>query len=203
MLALSLVLMALGVAGTLAQAPSVVAHANGVQTEVEFASVRSGRFVACQAGEVLPAGTTAARLSLDSVLGPTVTLRISKDGRLLTAGQRGAGWTAADVTVPLRPLAHTIEGTEICFGFRARDESVGLIGQRVREAASTAPHDPGLLEVEYLRPGRRSWWSLASEVAEHLGIGHAWSGGWIVPFLIATMAAVVALMSWLALRLAR
>lgn len=203
-LALSLVLLALGVVATLAHSPPLRARTNGVQTSVEFGSVTDGHFGVCQAGEVLPAGATAVRLSLDSVLGPRVTVRIRKDGRLLTSGVRGAGWTAADVTVPLEPLAHTVTGVQTCFGFLARDESVGLIGQRLgRATAAATPHDPGLLKVEYLRPGRRSWWSLASEVAEHLGVGHAWSGSWIVPFLIATMAAVVALMSWLALRLAR
>jgi len=203
-LALSLVSLALGVVATLGQSPPVAARSNGVQTEVEFGSVSDGRFAACQAGEALPAGATAVRLSLDSVLGPRVTVRIRKDGRLLTSGQRQAGWTAADVTVPLTPLAHAAAGVQTCFSFLARDESVGLIGQRLGgAAAAAAPRDPGLLKVEFLRPGRGSWWSLASSVAGHLGFGHAWSGDWIVPFLLVAMAAVLALMSWLALRLAR
>jgi hypothetical protein len=122
--------------------------------------------------------------------------------RLLTYGERGAGWTAADVTIPVRPVAHTTSGVTICFAFLAKDESVGLTGERVGNPGATGA-SPGLLKIEYLEPGGRSWWSLASSVVAHMAFGHAWPGTWIVPFLLAIMATVVALISWLALRLAR
>jgi hypothetical protein len=54
--------------------------------------------------------------------------------------------------------------------------------------------------MEYLRPGRKSWWSLASSVAHHMGLGHAASGTWIVFLVLALMLTVVILASRLALR---
>jgi hypothetical protein len=199
-LGLSIAGLLAGLIFALAQSPPLVAHANGVRTAVEFGSV-SGRFAGCQANEVLPAGTTAVRLSLDATLGPRVEARVLKGGRLLTAGQRSAGWTAADVTVPLRPLPHTATGVRLCFRFDARDESVGLIGERAATAGSST--GSGLLQVEYLKPGRRSWWSLASSVARHMAFGHAWGGLWVVVFVGVAMAAVLAVVCRLAWGLSR
>ena len=44
--------------------------------------------------------------------------------------------------------------------------------------------------VEYLRAGHGSWWSRASSVARHMGLGHAASGTWIVFLLIALMITI-------------
>jgi hypothetical protein len=200
-LAIGLVFLAVAVGVTLAQSPAVLAGSNSVQAAVEFGTIH-GHFAGCQGNEVLPRQTTAIRLSLDSVLGPRVEVRALAGKRLLTYGERGAGWTAADVTIPVRPVAHTTRGARICFAFLAKDESVGLTGERVGGAGGTGAGS-GLLKIEYLKPGERSWWSLASSVAAHMAFGHAWPGTWIVAFLLAIMASVVALISWLALRLAR
>ena len=61
----------------------------------------------CQAGETLPAGTSALRLSLVSIVGPRVAVRVLSDGRVFTRGSISAGWTSSEVTVPVAPRAHT------------------------------------------------------------------------------------------------
>jgi hypothetical protein len=200
-LVVSLVLLILAIGMTLSRSPAIVARSNRVQPAVQFETITAGRFSACQGNEVLPRHTIAIRISLDSVLGPRVGVRALKGKRLLTRGERGAGWTSADVTIPVRPVPVTTYGVSLCFEFFARDESVGLTGQR--STASQASRPGGFVKVEYLAPGNRSWWSLASSVARHMAFGHAWSGIWIVAVLASIMGTIVAVVSWLALRLAR
>lgn len=200
-LALGLVFLLLAIAITLSRSPPVVSSSNSVEAAVEFESV-TGHFLACQANELLPRDTTAIRLSLDASLGPRVKLTVLSDKRLVTSGERSAGWTAADVTIPVRPVAQTIPGVKICFQFYAQNESVGLTGQQ-----TSGGHSPqanrGSIKIEYLKPGVRSWWSLAPSVALYMAFGHAWSGIWLIPFLGAIMVAMLAIVSWLALRLGR
>ncbi len=200
-LAMCLVLMVAAIAATLSRSPATVARGNQIETAEEIAAV-TGHFADCQRNEILPQGTTAIRLSLDTVLGPRIKLRVLKGKQLLTSGERGAGWTAADVTVPVRPVAETTRGVAVCFEFSANDESVELAGEPAR-ASHTAKSGPGVIKVEYLEPGHQTWWSLASSVAAHMGVGHAWSGSWIVPFLAAVMLVVLAIVSRSALRLER
>lgn len=197
---LALLIPAIGV--TLSRSPATVSGANPIKSVGTYETVTGGLFEACQRNETLPAGTTAIRLSLDAILGPRIKLRALAGKRLLTSGERGAGWTAGDVTVPVKPLDRTAHGVAICFEFNALDESVALVGQRV---TSGTPAKPGLgaSRIEYLRPGDRSWWSLASTVAAHMSSGHAWPGAWVVPFLALVMSAILAAVCWLSLRLSR
>ncbi|HSZ68994.1 MAG TPA: hypothetical protein VK756_01400 [Solirubrobacteraceae bacterium] len=200
-LALSLALLALAIGVTLSGSPAVVARSNAVEAPVQFETV-TGPFGACQGNETLPAGATAIRLSLDSVLGPKIKVRVLQGKRLLTSGERGSGWTAADVTIPVRPVSQTAHSVSVCFEFVARYESVGLTGEQVGARQSSA-RGQGLVKVEYLEPGERSWWSLARTVASHMTSGRAWPGVWVVPFLAATMGAIVLCVCWLGLRLER
>lgn len=198
-LAASLLLLALAIGATLTRAPPSVARWNAIETPVEFGRV-TRQFADCQGNEALPAGTTAIRLSLDAVLGPRVRVRVLQGTRLLTSGERGAGWTAADVTVPVHRVARTAYGVRTCFALSPREESVGLTGERL---AHPSPATPGAIKIEYLRPGTSSWWTLASTVAAHLELGHTWSGDWLPVFLLAAMVAIGAAVSLLALQLAR
>jgi hypothetical protein len=200
-LGLSLVLLIVALGLTLSKSPPSVARWNAVEAAVEFDSI-TGPFSTCQANEVLPRGTVAIRLSLDSVLGPRVSVRAVSAGHVLTRGERGSGWTAADVTVPVRPLARTALDVSICFAFLAKDESVGLTGERLASKEGVASNR-GLLKIEYLKPGGHSWWSLVSAVAGHMALGHAWSGAWVVLFLTIAMATIAAIVCWLAMGLGR
>ncbi|HEY3827706.1 MAG TPA: hypothetical protein VGL57_00790 [Solirubrobacteraceae bacterium] len=191
----------MAIAVTLSGSPAIVAGSNSVQAAETFEST-TGYFAGCQGNEFLPRDASAIRLSLDSALGPRVKVRVLKDKRLITSGERGAGWTAADVTIPLRPLAHAVSGVEVCFQFLAANETVGLTGEPVA-GGKQSKRELGLLKVEYLQPGHSSWWSLASEVTGHMAFGHAWNGAWLIPFLAIAMGAVLAIACWLSLRLAR
>ncbi len=59
---------------------------------------------------------------------------------------------------------------------------------------------PGRISIEYLQPGRRSWWSLALSVARRLGLGRAAAGTGNALLVLALALAVLTLSSWLVVR---
>ncbi len=202
-LVLGLTILVLAIGVTLSRSPPTVARSNLVNTPNQFQVVAERPFTACQGGETLPAHVTAIRLSLDTVLGPELKLRVLKDSHVLTTGKRGAGWTAADVTIPVNPLTTSVRDVSICFSFVAKDESVNLTGEPIRSPAHPVRNEAGLIKIEYLRPGGTAWWSRISEIADRMGFGHAWGGTWLAPALALAMAAIAAVVAWSAIRFVR
>jgi hypothetical protein len=201
-LAAGLALTALAVTVTLSQSPLGVAATNSVQGKEELETLHHGTTV-CQRGERIPHGTTAIRLGIFAWLGPRVTLAAYVGNRVVTGGQRGSGWTGWVVTVPVRPLPHTLSDAKLCFAIHlARDETVKIIGARQPDSAHHPGGAPlgGRVTVEYMQPDKRSWWSLASLVARHMGFGHADSGPWSVFVVIALAAALAFAASRIVLR---
>lgn len=201
-LALGAALVALALALTLAGSPSSVAGTNGIREGAEVARTDRASS-ACQVGEVLPAGTSAVRLTLAAEIGPAVTVTASYDGRALTRGTRGAGWTGASVTVPVETVSHTVSGASLCFTLGRPLEDVAIFGEKSPGANALAgPRGerlPGRMAVEYLRPGRTSWLSRLPAIARRIGFGHAWGGAWIAFALLIAMGAAGGLLAWLAL----
>jgi hypothetical protein len=201
-LGVGLLLGAGAVAFTLSQAPTTIARVSTPQQTFIAEAQRKARV--CQSGEVLPRETSAIRLRMFAFLGPRVALEVLAHGRVLTHGERGSGWTGGVVTVPVSPLPTAQQGVQLCFTlFGNGDESVGLAGEPT-SAALAARGEGGALSgrvrVEYMRPGRASWWSLAPEVARRMGLGHAAAGTWSVLLVIALMASLLATCSRLLLR---
>jgi hypothetical protein len=198
---LALVAIAIGV--TLTDSPPTVAWTDSTPLVVPIAQTKRGAH-ACQGGETLPRGTSAVRVSLFAVFGPRVSVKVLSGERVLTSGARGSGWIGETVTVPLRPLRHGASHVEVCFVLGRTGGLVSMVGAPASPAAATrAGHGqrlPGRMRIEYVTPGRRSWWSLASSVARRMGLGHAPAGTWIVLLLAAVMAAVLAGASWLTVR---
>jgi hypothetical protein len=168
----------------------------------------------CQAGETLPRATTAIRVWLEAVVGPPVQLQALAGGRVIAHGARGAGWTAGSVTVPISPVPRATARVTVCVNMAQAREPVGLQGLRTSRLVAASdrqgpnPHAkgthgptyqdfplPGRLLIEYLRPGSRSWWSLARSVLRRMGLGHAGSGAWIPLLAVALMLVVAALSS--------
>jgi hypothetical protein len=180
-----------------------VARTNGVLEKGKLAETYSAAR-ACQSGEVLPAGTSAIRLALESGLGPRLSVAVLSGGRTLTRGAVGSGWISSTVTVPVRPVSRAVSNVRVCFSFGRTGERVALIGSPSSSTVAVKDNEghalPGRIEIEYLRPGSDSWWSLAHAVARRMGLGRAPSGGWIVLTLLAFMGTVVAISSWLVLR---
>jgi hypothetical protein len=190
-----LVTIAAGIAFVMSRSPPALARSNAVPILGPLASV-SSPYEACQGHEVLPSGTTSIRLSLEAMYGPAVHVRVWRDGRLLTSGRRASGWSRQSVTVPLEPLAASFAGVSVCFAIAPVDETVEVKGS---PDAGGSPRG-GAIRMEDLRPGRRSWWSLASAVARRMSLGRATGGVWVVVVAAAAMLALAAIVSLLLAR---
>jgi hypothetical protein len=216
-LTVGLAFTALAISIVMARSPLVVARTNGVSVEGTVRAMTSAG-EACQERELLPRGVTAIRLSLEAVSGPRVSVRVTRGGELLTSGEQGSGWTRQNVTIPVRSRARAVSQASVCFALAPRDETVDLVGghsghalvatggARAGGPAGTAYLPPvarpasGAIRIEYLRPGSRTWWSLAGEVARRMGLGRAPSGTWIALVVLVAMATLVAVVSWLLVR---
>jgi hypothetical protein len=192
---LSLFAVALGV--VLLHSPLTVAGTNGVPARFAVEHIQ-GRDGGCQRVETVPAGTTAIRVSLSANVGPWVELRVLSGSRLVSEGERDAGWGVDEtVTVPVRRVQGVLHGAMICTTVGSAIEPVQVNGSWMR-----LPHNRRVvqLRMEYLRPGGGSWLSLASSAARRMGLARAPGGAWVAYLAIALMFAVCVLSSRLVLR---
>jgi hypothetical protein len=187
---------------TLSHSPIGVARLSSPE-QVSLGSLRQTTIV-CQPDEVLPAETSAVRLSMFAFTGPRVTVELLVGGHMIARGARGPGWTGGSVTVPVNPVAGARRGVTLCFSvFLNGDEDVAVSGQRTGAALAARELGgpwPGRITVEDLRPQRSSWWSLALPVARRMGLGRAASGTWVALLVLALMLAVGAISSLVVLR---
>lgn len=216
-LAAALAVTAIAVALVLSGGPPAVTRSASLTAPGILGSSTLGERI-CQAGEVLPRDTTAIRVWLETVIGPRVSVQAFAGKRVLTRGNRGPGWTAGSVTIPVTRVTHTTSHVTVCVHAAAPGEPMGLQAvptppaiaaiDRQGPLAHSDPHLassyrvgplPGRLQIEYLRPGSRSWWSLVLSTARRMGLGHAFSGTWIALLAFALMVGVAASMSWLVL----
>jgi 4-amino-4-deoxy-L-arabinose transferase-like glycosyltransferase len=205
-LAVGLALMALALVLTLSGSPATLAAPRATAVDEELVNTQRPMSI-CQAGETLPQGTTALRLSLKALIGPRITVKVLASGRVVAFGERGPGWTASAVTVPVRRTTRAIASATVCLAFAVDDETVEIAGEGGPRSTAAVTNNgqalPGRVKIEYLRPGTRSWWSLALATARHLGLGRAWAGTWVAALVLVLMAAVLALTVWRLLSLAR
>ena len=167
-----LTLLAIAIGVVLARSPMSVARTNGTPKEEERIAYTTHGTTYCQAGELLPAGTSAIRLWMLAYDGPRMHVAVYAGGRAITSGQRGSGWTSREVTVPLRPLSRAVSGATVCATFPLHDESLTVFGEATAHtiaAREGARALPGRMWIEYLRPGTRSWASLVPSILSHMG----------------------------------
>jgi uncharacterized protein YfiM (DUF2279 family) len=202
-LAIGLTLTAIAVGVVLSRSPLVLARTNSVPIEGVIGWMPGGG-EACQKNELLPQRTTAMRLSIKALLGPRVSVRVMRGRELLTSGEHGSGWSWQSVTVPVRSVRMAAAHVTVCLTVGPTHELMDLeggpsAGSPLTVPGSTAGGSAGI-RIEYLRPGSRSWWSLARAVAGRMGLGRVPSGTWTVVLVIAAMAALAVVTSWIAIR---
>jgi hypothetical protein len=164
----------------------------------------AGDASACQAGEALPAGVSALRLSIAAYVGARIQVSVFSGSQVITRGTRSPTWTGTSVTVPVTPLRDGASDVAVCFEIAPNNEPVFLLGREVPASEGltlpTGERVPGRLGIEYLGSGQGSWWSRILTVARHMGLGRAFSGTWIVLLIAALTAAVGVLAGGLVLR---
>lgn len=192
-LVVGLGITAVAVAVVMAHAPMTVLAANPTLQNEQLAAT-DYKAAACQAGESLPRGTTAIRLSLGAFTGPAVEVKAISAARVVVSGERGSGWAGQTVTVPVTAASRTSSHVKICFAIPVvGDEKVTVFGGRTAPSLAARTGSgaalAGRLRIEYLREGSSSWLSLLPAVARHMGLGRAWSGIWIAPLVAMLMLA--------------
>src|ERR1700733_8783751 len=196
-LAVGLTVLAITIVAVMSRSPPVVSRTNTAPIVGHVVAI-SDDFQTCQRDELLPAGTTAIRLSLEALLGPPVLLHVVDQGTVLASGRVGAGWSRQSVTVPVRPLRRAVADTRVCFTVVDRHETVYAKGDPYAGVPDAGTD--GRIRIEYLRPGGRSWWALAPSIARRMALGRSPSGVWVVLGVLSAMLVLSAIVSWLAVR---
>ena len=186
-----------GLAATLAQRPLIVAGTNAVEDRGVIARSKGNDSI-CQEGEVLPRGTTAVRLWIAANIKPSVSVAAFSGSRLVTMGSEEGSWLGKVGTVPVAPVPRRIAGAQLCFSIGPAVEDVYLFGGPAPNPLQGEAR--GKVRIEYLRPGPRSWWSLAHSVAQRIGFGRWPAGAWVALLPLALMGMATALASWTILR---
>ncbi len=201
-LAAGLALLAVAIGVALLGSPMVVARKNGVpRREYRVTSTAGGAITYCQAGELVPKGVTAIRLALSAFTGPSMKVTVSADGHTIAEGTRGSGWTGRAVTVGVRPLPYPVSGATVCVSFRLRDERMTMFGApspRAIAAYSGRRALSGRMWIEYLRPGTRTWASLAPSILRRIGLGRVPAGTWVALLALELLVTLVIIASALA-----
>ncbi|HST56639.1 MAG TPA: DUF2142 domain-containing protein [Solirubrobacteraceae bacterium] len=189
----ALATMAVALGLVLAHSPPRLIGTDAVVVNSRLATTSTSGIEACQANETIPRGTTTMRLSLDTVVGPKVTLTASAEGRVITTGTRSPGWTSWVVSIPVEPVRRTVAGASVCFKLgRLAGQSVVILGQPTRPAiaaTSSGSALTGRMRIDYLSPGRQAWVSRISKIVRRMGLGRAWGGTWIAFLVLALTAA--------------
>jgi hypothetical protein len=198
-LVIGLAVIAALLARALLETPQMVIASNSVTVTGELAHFPA-RAVVCQAGEILPASTTALRMSLIAYVGPAVSVTVSHDDHVIARGHQEAGWVSGSLTLQLHPQIARATSVDICLTRDPVAIPLGLFGSSsIRRLAARVNGQPlsGRMRIEYLKRGPRSWLSLARHVVRRMGLGHFPSGGWIVIPFTAIMIANLGLGLWL------
>ncbi|HEY7952365.1 MAG TPA: hypothetical protein VID70_05205 [Solirubrobacteraceae bacterium] len=200
-IAIGLALTAVAVGISLARSPLVRAGTDGtpLPTEIGATSVPT---TICQGEETVPAGTTAMRVSMLSLLGPRIKLVARSGGQVITTGEIGYGWTGSVVTIPVARVVGTHRHTNICVSLAKRQQLVNLRGANTKFSPAVTEGKQvlsGRMRFDYLRPDNKSWLSLALPTARRIGLNIGGGAGIIlIPLMLLLSAGTLA--SWLLVR---
>jgi hypothetical protein len=177
--------------------PAVLASSSAGGEETVLRSTTAKHVHICQGDETLPRGTRFVRSSIEAYTGSRLEVQALQGSRVITSGELGAGWGGRGVAIPVSAVDRTFSGVTVCFSSRSIDEPLAIYGVpagRQPEASSSesAPVG-GRMRIAYLGSGHSSWLSLVPSIARHMGLGHAWSGTWVAPFVVMLMLAATAL----------
>jgi hypothetical protein len=183
LLAAGLAVLAVGIGIAGARRQQHLQGTNHVQSLLVSAIALPGQAV-CQPGETVPAGTGAIRVRVgsDGLPGPQVD--VSFGGQALR-GRLAAGWQGGDVVIALPKVAEDLRGVPVCFSNHgpARLSLAGAAFPPASAARVGEAPQPGRVRVEYLRPGKESWWSLAPTLGDRVATVRSAPPGSLTPYL--------------------
>ncbi|HEY1689713.1 MAG TPA: hypothetical protein VGF95_12720 [Solirubrobacteraceae bacterium] len=154
----------------------------------------------CQS-DILPAGAGRVKLLVGAYGHRVPALAIGfrgPDGKLLSSGRLPAGAPQGFVLVPLR---HPYRGADtsgtLCLSVDS-PYGIGLGGEPIAPGPTSAQlngkPEPTAIIIDYLRPGRETWWQLLPTLTQRFAYGKAaFFGTWTLP-----VAALLLLGAWIA-----
>jgi hypothetical protein len=193
-LAVGLASIGIAIIAVLAHSPLTVAGTNSVPGNDYIELEEKGKLSNCQPAGTLPRGTSAIRLGVEGLhFSPAMTVQVLLGSHVLREGHQMAGGPSVpNVTVPITRLSHAIDGARICTTVGPAFEPARFYGTpRHTSVPRSNPLQEATLHIEYLRPGKKSWSSFLPSIVDHMGLGHAPSGSWIVFLLLILMLSVV------------
>jgi hypothetical protein len=197
---------ALGLAGIVVTFVVLLAHSAPRRSGTDLTP--NGAFVAflhagqqaCQGQELLPADTSAVRMTIGTYGRPGPPVRVAwsqQGGRPIALGELGSGWQQGVVTIPVRHVSQPSDGLRVCLT-NGGPQVIALAGTKpdsgysVDVAGGTIA---GRLRFDYLRPGRESWFELLPTLVYRSTIGKAglvrhwaWAGAVVLMLLAAALA---------------
>jgi len=160
---------------------------------------------ACQGAELLPADTAAVRLTIGTYGRPGPPLALTAtgpSGRPLTAGALAAGWHQGVVRIPVRRVSTATNNARICLRVPSppRGSAIALGGNP--EPGFAIEIDGRSFQgvrarLDYLRPGRESWYQLLPTIVHRSTIAKA---GFLRTWEWAAVLALVVASAFLAIR---
>lgn len=181
-------LVAAGVALTLSQSETRMAGSNLVPL-VEFADVVPAGRTICQRGQTVPFDTAAFRFLVGSFGKPMPRIDVQvRDARgaVLDRATLPAGAPEGETTIPLGHALDEVPKATLCVrGQSTRIALAGVASDSAVAARVGRRPQPGIFRIEYMRPGRPSWWSMFPEISRRFGYAKASViGTWTLPVLI-------------------
>jgi hypothetical protein len=124
-----------------------------------------------------------------------VTAALSDAKGPVSTGALAPGWRTGVVTIPVSRVARTLQGATVC---------LTNLGQRSIAFAGSVPDADfyvaiagkplsGRLRIEYMRPGRESWFSLLPTLAHRFSLAKAdlvrhWAWGGVIVLMLFAVA---------------
>lgn len=203
-LAVGLTLIAFAVVLIPTGAPLTVAAGNAVpgKNYIELEEQRR-ELSTCQPAGTIPRGTTAIRLDIEGIYySPGVRVKVSKGSETLAEGSEIAGGPAIpNVTVAVKRFDRAVQGARVCTFVSPTIGAVRFYGTPKRSTGKLAnPLQQATLHMDYMHPGDKSWWSFASPIAKHMGLGRAPSGGGVALLVVVLVLGLVAITARLTLK---
>lgn len=162
----------------------------------------------CEQFETVPADAAGVRFSVEPVAGGApLAVRVQREGRVVSRGERPGGWGGASVEVPIETVPRTVSGRQVCVVNRG-DSALTLRGYGVDPARLgfklRGEQVDRQIRIAYLRAEPESWWAMADVVAHRMGLGRGeLFGGWVAFAWLAGVLAMGAVAVRLVLRTAR
>jgi hypothetical protein len=204
--------LAIALAHVLGHTRTQIAGTDRVPNNVFVTNVKQDQRL-CQANEIVPAGATSLRMTIGTYdkPGPALDIAITEPATARGLAPRevdhatiAAGWRQGVVVLPVPRVRHTYANATVCI--RDRGAPIALGGTTYPNEYGFTDYFDGTkltseIRIDYLLPGKPSWFSMLSKLAYRLTLGkgsYIRPLGWIAPLLL--MLAVAGVMVRLLLR---